>query len=58
VHNYYVKRSDGATAAERFFGAKPRELFEYLLDRLDLLRNVPNLNRKNIGSLTDGQGHK
>ena len=36
VHNYYVKRSDGTTAAERFFGAKPRDLFEYLLDRLDL----------------------
>ncbi len=36
VHNYYVKRSDGTTAAERFFGKKPRDLFEYLLDRLDL----------------------
>ncbi len=36
AHNYYVKRSDGTTAAERFFGEKPRDLFEYLLDRLDL----------------------
>ena len=36
VHNYYVKRNDGTTAAERFFGKKPRDLFEYLLDRLDL----------------------
>jgi hypothetical protein len=36
VHNYYVKRSDGTTAAERLFGKKPRDLFEYLLDRLDL----------------------
>jgi len=26
----------GTTAAEPFFGEKPRDLFEYLLDRLDL----------------------
>jgi hypothetical protein len=31
-----VKRSDGTTAAERFFGKKPTDLFEYLVDRLDL----------------------
>jgi hypothetical protein len=36
THNYFVKRSDGSTAAERFFGARPRDLFEYLLDRVDL----------------------
>jgi hypothetical protein len=36
VHNYYVKRSDGTTAAERFFGKQPRDLFEYILDRVDL----------------------
>jgi hypothetical protein len=36
VHNYYVKRSDGTTAAERFFGKKPRDLFDYLLDQVDL----------------------
>jgi hypothetical protein len=38
VHNYYVKREDGTTAAERFFGAKPRDLFEYLLGQIDLPR--------------------
>jgi len=36
THNYFIKRSDGSTAAERFFCAKPRDLFEYLLDRVDL----------------------
>ncbi len=36
VHNYFVERSDGSTAAERFFGAKPRDLFEWLLERVDL----------------------
>ena len=36
VHNYFVKRSDGTTAAERFFGAKPRDLFEWLLERVNI----------------------
>lgn len=36
VHNYFVKRSDETTAAERFFGSKPRDIFKYLLERVDL----------------------
>ena len=36
VHNYFIERDDGTTAAERFFGAKPRDLFEYVLDRVNL----------------------
>jgi hypothetical protein len=35
LHNYFVKRADRTTAAERFFGHKPRDLFEYLLERMD-----------------------
>lgn len=35
IHNYYIKRRDGTTAAERFFKAKPNDLFEYLLDHVD-----------------------
>ncbi|WP_157067555.1 DUF6399 domain-containing protein [Desulfosarcina cetonica] len=35
MHNYYIKRRDGTTAAERFFEAKPNDLFEYLLDNVD-----------------------
>lgn len=35
VHNYWLQR-DGTTAAERFFGKKPAELFGWLLERLPL----------------------
>jgi hypothetical protein len=34
LHNYWLKRPDGTTAAERFFGGKPRDLFAWLLERL------------------------
>ena len=34
IHNYWIKRGDGTTAAERFFGSKPGDLFEELLVRL------------------------
>ncbi len=36
VHNYFIRRSDGTTAAERFFGAKPKDLFEWVLERVEL----------------------
>ncbi len=36
VHNYFIRRRDGTTAAERFFDAKPRDLFECVLDHVDL----------------------
>lgn len=35
VHNYYIKRRDGTTAAERFFEAKPDDLFNFLLNHMD-----------------------
>jgi hypothetical protein len=31
IHNYFLRRPDGTTAAERFFGLRPRDLFEHLL---------------------------
>jgi hypothetical protein len=34
LHNYWVKRPDETTAAERFFGQKPRDLFAWLLEHL------------------------
>jgi hypothetical protein len=37
IHNYFIRRSDGTTAAERFFGARPSDLFEWILDHI----NVP-----------------
>ena len=36
LHNYFIKRPDGTTAAERFFESKPNDLFKYLLDNLDV----------------------
>src|SRR5262249_52528638 len=34
LHNYWVRRPDGTTAAQRFFGHKPDDLFEWLRARL------------------------
>ncbi len=36
VHNFFVKRNDWTTSAERFFGAPTKDLFEWLLDRLEM----------------------
>ena len=33
IHNYFIERADGSTAAERFFGRKPTNLFTWLLQR-------------------------
>ena len=34
IHNYVVKRPDGTTAAERFFGQKHKDVFSWLLERM------------------------
>lgn len=34
LHNYFVRRADGSTAAERFYGQSPRDLFGWLLDHI------------------------
>lgn len=36
IHNYVATRHDGTTAAERFFGEPPKDVFEWLLERVDL----------------------
>jgi len=36
VHNYFIKRVDGTTAAERFFDFQPADLFEWLLKQVPL----------------------
>jgi hypothetical protein len=42
IHNYVVKRSDGTTAAERFFGKQHKDVFSWLLERMpDLPRPAP-----------------
>ena len=34
LHNFFITRADGTTAAERFFGQRPDALFSHLLERL------------------------
>ena len=34
LHNFFVQRRDGTTAAERFFGQRPQPLYAWLVDRL------------------------
>lgn len=34
LHNYFSKRKDGTTAAERFFHQKSEDIFNWLLDRM------------------------
>lgn len=36
VHNYFIRRPNDTTAAERFFGSLHGDLFQWLLDRLCL----------------------
>ena len=36
LHNFVIKRRDGSTAANRFFGQKHRELFPWLLEHMPL----------------------
>jgi hypothetical protein len=36
IHNYWIQRADGTTAAERFFEVPHDDLFEWLLDHMDL----------------------
>ena len=35
IHNYFIRRQDGTTAAERFFEKAPGNLFEWLLENTD-----------------------
>ena len=46
LHNYWLQRGDGTTAAERFFGAKPQDLFAWLLERLPLPARPARRRRK------------
>ena len=36
VHNFFLTRADGTTAAERFFGQKPRSMFAAILDSVEI----------------------
>ena len=36
IHNFFLTRPDGTTAAERFFGQKPRSMFAVILESVEL----------------------
>jgi Family of unknown function (DUF6399) len=36
IHNFFLTRPDGTTAAERFFGQKPRSMFMAILESVEL----------------------
>lgn len=36
IHNFFLIRPDGTTAAERFFGQKPRSLFAAILESVEI----------------------
>jgi Family of unknown function (DUF6399) len=36
IHNFFLTRSDGTTAAERFFGQKPRSMVAAILESVEL----------------------
>jgi hypothetical protein len=36
IHNFFLTRADGTTAAERFFGQKPRSMFATILEAVDI----------------------
>lgn len=38
LHNFFIKRADGTTAAERFFEQQPKDLFTWLLSKVELPR--------------------
>lgn len=47
IHNYVVKRRDGTTAAQRFFGQKHKDVFSWLLARMpDLPRPAAKRSKK------------
>ena len=36
IHNFFLTRADGTTAAERFFGQRPRSMFAAILESVEL----------------------
>jgi hypothetical protein len=36
IHNFFLTRPDGTTAAERFFGQRPRSMFAAVLESVEL----------------------
>lgn len=51
LHNFFIRRADGTTAGERFFEQKPRDLFTWLLDKVELPRPRKKHKRRTETSL-------
>ena len=54
IHNFYLKRSDSTTAAQRLFGCQFPDLFEYLVEHIGELpqpRKSRKLSQSQIFSL-------
>ena len=49
MHNYFITRSDGSTAAQRLFDEKPPDLFEWLLHQMGELP-LPRKPRRHVKS--------
>ena len=45
IHNFWITREDGTTAAERLFGFKPPNLFEWLVNNMEEMP-LPRRNNK------------
>ena len=56
VHNYVIRRADGTTAAERFFGVKHRDVFAWLLERLPELPRSAAKRPKTAGHAAPEEG--
>lgn len=56
LHNYFLLRDDGSTAAERFFAVKQRSLFDTLLQRLPDLPRPAAKRPKKPGATAPPQG--
>jgi hypothetical protein len=50
VHNFFIKRMDGTTAAERFFDNKPRDMFEFILETVSIPGRPAKKRRVNFGN--------
>jgi hypothetical protein len=51
IHNYLIRRDDGTTAAQRFFGQEHKDLFSWLLDRMP---DLPRPAKKRSTKPTEG----
>ena len=50
VHNFFLTRPDGTTAAERFFGQKPRSMFAAILESVEVPPAPLSPPRRAVGS--------